>query len=172
MANILVRLVLVSSLTLVSSCATKEEIPPVASTPIPSSTTAETPPAPTPPPADVLPAGALEKSPAPFEGSGWESMFDGRTLAGWKQTDFAGTGQVECRQEVIILNMGDPFTGINYTREFPKMNYEIALDAMRVMGTDFFCGLTVPVGDSFCSLIVGGWGGSLLGISSFEGMDA
>ena len=42
----------------------------------------------------------------------------------------------------------------------------------RAMGSDFFCGLTVPVGDSFCSLIVGGWGGSLLGISSLNGLDA
>ncbi len=52
------------------------------------------------------------------------------------------------------------------------MNYEVALDAMRVMGSDFFCGLTVPVGTNFCSLIVGGWGGSLVGISSLDGMDA
>jgi hypothetical protein len=52
------------------------------------------------------------------------------------------------------------------------MNYEVALDAMRLMGSDFFCGLTVPVGDTFCSLIVGGWGGSLVGISSLDGMDA
>jgi len=68
--------------------------------------------------------------------------------------------------------MGDPFTGINWTNDFPKMNYEIALDAMRVNGADFFCGLTVPVQDSFCSLIVGGWGGALVGISSLDGMDA
>ena len=52
------------------------------------------------------------------------------------------------------------------------MNYEIALDAMRLMGSDFFCGLTVPVGTNCCSLIVGGWGGSLMGISSVNGMDA
>jgi hypothetical protein len=28
------------------------------------------------------------------------------------------------------------------------------------------------VGESFCSLIVGGWGGALVGISSFDSMDA
>ena len=91
---------------------------------------------------------------------------------GWRETPFAGRGEVQCRSGVILLNMGDPFTGINWTNDFPKMNYEIALDAMRVMGSDFFCGLTVPVGDDACSLIVGGWGGSLLGISSIDGMDA
>jgi hypothetical protein len=79
---------------------------------------------------------------------------------------------VHCQAGVIVLSMGDPFTGLNWTNDFPRMNYEVALDAMRVMRSDFFCGLTVPVGDSFCSLIVGGWGGSLVGISSLDGMDA
>jgi hypothetical protein len=114
---------------------------------------------------------AAAKQPAPFEGTGWESIFEG-TLDGWKATDFAGHGEVEVESGLLVLNMGDPFTGVNFTNTFPKMNYEIALDAMRLMGTDFFCGLTVPVGDSFCSLIVGGWGGSLVGISSLDGMDA
>jgi hypothetical protein len=73
---------------------------------------------------------------------------------------------------MILMKMGDPFTGIDWTNSFPKMNYEIAFDAMRLSGSDFFSGLTVPVGDSFCSLIVGGWGGALVGISSLDGMDA
>jgi len=115
---------------------------------------------------------AASVTPAAFEGEGWQSMFDGQTLSGWRETKFAGRGEVECLSGLIVLNMGDPFTGLNYTNEFPKMNYEIALDAMRVMGSDFFCGLTVPVGDNCCSLIVGGWGGSLVGISSLDGMDA
>jgi len=119
----------------------------------------------------TLPPGAA-KPPAPFEGEGWQAMFDGQTLAGWRETRFAGHGEVHCQAGVIVLHMGDPFTGINWTNDFPKMNYEVALDAMRVMGSDFFCGLTVPVGTNFCSLIVGGWGGSLIGISSLDGMDA
>jgi hypothetical protein len=130
------------------------------------------PPAEPAPPADLIPAAALAQPPAPFEGIGWESLFDGQTLTGWSPTPFAGHGEVEVRSGVVRLNMGDPFTGINYTNPFPTMNYEVAMDAMRVMGTDFFCGLTVPVGDSHCSLIVGGWGGSLLGISSLDRMDA
>jgi hypothetical protein len=115
---------------------------------------------------------AAAKPAAPFPGEGWQPLFDGRTLAGWRETPFAGRGEVQCQSGLMVLNMGDPFTGINWTNEFPTMNYEVALDAMRVMGSDFFCGLTVPVGDSFCSLIVGGWGGSLVGISSLDGMDA
>jgi hypothetical protein len=115
---------------------------------------------------------AAAKPSAPFEGEGWQSMSDGQTLTGWRATAFAGGGQVECRPGLLVLNMGDPFTGINWTNDFPKMNYEVALDAMRVTGSDFFCGLTAPVEGSFCSLIVGGWGGSLVGISSLDGRDA
>ena len=106
----------------------------------------------------TLPAGVAQPS-ASFEGEGWQAMSDGRTLAGWRETPFAGHGEARCQDGVMILGMGDPFTGLNWTNDFPKMNYEVALDAMRVMGSDFFCGLTVPVGDTFCSLIVGGWGG-------------
>jgi len=119
----------------------------------------------------ILPPGAAQ-APAPFEGEGWRAMFDGATLAGWRETAFAGHGDVHCQSGVVVLGMGSPFTGVNWTNEFPKVNYEVALDAMRVMGSDFFCGLTVPVGTNFCSLIVGGWGGSLVGISSLDGMDA
>ncbi len=131
-------------------------------------------PAPAPPKpstSDILKQAAA-KSPAPFPGEGWQALFDGQSLAGWTETKFAGRGEVQVQDGLMVLNMGDPFTGVNYTNEFPKIGYEIALDAMRLMGSDFFCGLTVPVGDSFCSLIVGGWGGSLVGISSIDGMDA
>ena len=107
-----------------------------------------------------------------MEGNGWESLFDGHSLSGWNETKFSGRGEIEVHDGLILMKMGDPFTGIGYTNDFPKMNYEIAMDAMRVSGSDFFCGLTVPVGDSFCSLIVGGWGGALVGISSLDGMDA
>ena len=33
----------------------------------------------------TLPPGASQP-PAPFEGEGWESMFDGQSLAGWRET--------------------------------------------------------------------------------------
>ncbi len=103
---------------------------------------------------------------------GWQVMFDGKSLAGWKVTDFDIHGPVECRSGLMVLHLGTPFTGVNWTNKFPDMNYEVSLEAMRVEGSDFFCGLTVPVRDSFCSLIVGGWGGSLVGISSLDDLDA
>lgn len=122
-------------------------------------------------PTDILKDAAAKPS-DPFEGEGWVSFFDGKSLSGWQATDFAGRGQVEVESGLIVLNTGDPMTGINWTNRVPNINYEVAFDAMRVTGSDFFCGLTVPVSNSFCSLIVGGWGGSLVGISSLDGQDA
>lgn len=161
-----------AGLMFLAGCASEPVKPAPQSTPPHQQTTVPSPsPAPQSEPDVLLPATAAQPA-APFEGAGWQAVFDGKTLAGWRETQFAGRGEVHCQPGVIILKMGDPFTGINWTNDFPKMNYEVAMDAMRVMGSDFFCGLTVPVGASFCSLIVGGWGGSLVGISSLDGMDA
>lgn len=99
------------------------------------------------------------------------SLFDGQTLKGWAITDFAGKGDVEVKKGQLILNEG-VMTGVNYTNPVPKVNYEIELDACRTTGSDFFCGLTFPVDESYCSFIVGGWGGGTVGISSIDGMDA
>ena len=49
-------------------------------------------------------------------------------------------------------------SGITTTlKDLPTTNYEVEFEAQRVMGTDFFVGYTFPVGDSACSLILGGW---------------
>ena len=40
------------------------------------------------------------------------------------------------------------------------------------MGSDFFCGLTFPYKETHATLILGGWGGSLIGISSLDDFDA
>ena len=40
------------------------------------------------------------------------------------------------------------------------------------MGIDFFCGLTFPVKEDFCSFIVGGWAGAVVGLSTIDGLDA
>lgn len=102
------------------------------------------------------------------------TLFDGKTLTGWKTTDFGGHGEVEVKDGLIHCNMGADLSGITWTNTsvLPRTNYEIELDALKVDGNDFFCGLTFPVGNSFCSLILGGWGGGIVGLSSLDGMDA
>jgi hypothetical protein len=64
-------------------------------------------------------------------------------------------------------------TGVQYTRgDFPKMDYEFTLEGKKLAGSDFFCTPTFPVGDSHCSLVVGGWGGTTVGLSSIDERDA
>lgn len=100
------------------------------------------------------------------------SLFDGKTLGQWKPTDFGGQGAVSIKDGAIYMAMGSYMTGITWTGPVVRMNYEITLEAMRVEGSDFFCGLTFPVGDNPCTLILGGWGGSLCGLSSIDHFDA
>jgi hypothetical protein len=104
---------------------------------------------------------------------GWTPLFDGKTLTGWQPTKFVGEGAVKVENGQIILEAGRDLTGITWSGDKPPdSNYELSLQAMRVAGSDFFAGVTFPVGDSFCSLIVGGWGGTVVGLSSINGMDA
>jgi len=111
--------------------------------------------------------------PAPESGGPWRTLFDGKTLAGWAETDFAGRGPVKVSEGKLILGTG-LMTGVTWTNaaDLPRINYEIALDAMRVDGSDFFCALTFPVKEDPCSFIVGGWGGGVVGLSSLDGQDA
>lgn len=104
--------------------------------------------------------------------SKWKPLFDGKTLEGWKITNFGGEGDVEVEDGVINMDFGSSLTGITYKGKFPKTNYEVSLEAMRVDGVDFFCGMTFPVAESHASFIIGGWGGAVVGISSIDGSDA
>lgn len=102
----------------------------------------------------------------------WKPMFDGKTLDGWRQTPFTNHGQASVADGRIVLAPGRPLTGITWTREFPKTNYEIRFEAARHRGNDFFASLTFPAGDSHCTWIAGGWGGDIAGLSSLDEMTA
>ncbi len=101
-------------------------------------------------------------------------LFDGKTLAGWKKTEFGGEGEINVKDGKIEMDFGASMTGITYAgkKALPTTNYEISLQAMRVNGNDFFCGLTFPVGKAHCSLVCGGWGGVVVGLSSVDHYDA
>jgi hypothetical protein len=103
-----------------------------------------------------------------------EALFDGKSLDGWELTSFGGEGDCEVKDGAIVMASGDPLTAINLVEQYdlPTNNYELLVEAKRVEGTDFFATITFPVGDSFCSLVVGGWAGTLVGLSSVDGEDA
>jgi hypothetical protein len=106
--------------------------------------------------------------------SKWIDLFDGKSLKGWNVAKFGGEGEVRVEDGKLLLPAGVDLTGVTIkdAKDLPRINYEIELDAMRVDGTDFFCGLTFPVKKDPCSLIIGGWGGGVCGLSSLDGLDA
>jgi len=117
-------------------------------------------------------SSAPQTQPARQIGYTWTGLFDGKTLAGWKVPSWGGDGKVYVKDGVVHIGQGATCTGITYTGKIPRDDYEIELDAMRVDGQDFFCGLTFPVGEGEATLILGGWGGSLVGLSCIDGYDA
>jgi hypothetical protein len=102
----------------------------------------------------------------------WRSLFDGKSLEGWREAQFKGHAVSRVENGAIILTAGSPMTGITWAGDFPKANYEVRFEAERLQGNDFFASLTFPVGESFCTWVTGGWGGDVVGLSSIDGWDA
>lgn len=105
-------------------------------------------------------------------------LFDGKSLDDWEMVDIGASGYVELDEDLgeMLIRQGDSLSGALYkkAKELPIERYEIALEAKRTAGVDFFCGLTFPVGnlETCATLVLGGWGGSVTGISSIDGDDA
>lgn len=113
--------------------------------------------------------GAVNAQSKPVE---WQAMFDGKSLQGWRETAYTDRGEVRIDNGTLVLGRGAPLTGVNWTAEFPRTNYELRFEGARLQGNDFFAALTFPVGNSFCTWVMGGWGGDIVGISSIDGWDA
>ena len=117
----------------------------------------------------------IRLKPLKEEGGEKTALFNGKDLTGWKvqdQYEFESHGKVYVKDGVLYLEEGRPMTGIAWQSEFPKSNYEISMDAMRVSGNDFFVGMTFPVGDGWVTWINGGWGGNVVGLSNVDGFNA
>jgi hypothetical protein len=102
----------------------------------------------------------------------WQSMFDGKTLQGWRETPYTERGKVSVEKGAIVLSRGAPLTGVNWAGAFPRGNYELRFEGARLQGNDFFASITFPAGNSFCTWVAGGWGGDIVGLSSIDGWDA
>jgi hypothetical protein len=88
----------------------------------------------------------------------WEGMSGGRIDTG----------------EPLMIGWGETMTAVRWNGEVPKPPFELELMAKRLDGTDFFCAVTFSARgeDEFLTLIIGGWGGATVGISSINGKDA
>lgn len=102
-------------------------------------------------------------------------LFNGNNLDGWKtinEFSYEKHGVVAVQKGELRLPKGKPATGVAWKGDLPRTDYELSLEAKRMEGEDFFCGLTFPVGKEYCTLILGGWGGKMTGLSNIDGMSA
>jgi hypothetical protein len=92
----------------------------------------------------------------------------------WMPIDGATDVAWDAETQTFKIDFGYELNGVRWTGPLPAAPYELELEARRVSGSDFFCGLTFPVrtAEECVTFIVGGWGGNLVGISSIDGLDA
>lgn len=88
----------------------------------------------------------------------------------WEQV----SGGIVEYEEELTIGWGEALTNVRWKGEAPNAPFELELKAKRVNGSDIFCAVTFPARglDECVTLVVGGWGGSLVGISSIEGKDS
>lgn len=97
----------------------------------------------------------------------------------WQASGIPEQGPTEVNEGVLRIGEGSPMSGIRFVGDWesmklPWIDYALTFEAQRTEGQDFFATCTFPVGspDRCVSLVVGGWGGGLVGISSIDQLDA
>ncbi|MFZ9936285.1 MAG: family 16 glycoside hydrolase [Luteolibacter sp.] len=110
---------------------------------------------------------------AAAEPDGWIAM---ETLqpGHWQPINGAAELGWDAASGVLQIHFGNDLNGVRWTGPLPTAPYELELEARRISGNDFFCGLTFPVRseNESVTFVVGGWGGDIVGISSIDGLDA
>lgn len=122
-------------------------------------------------------AGCKPAPPQVAPSSSWR-LLEAPWAGAWKQAAIPEEGRIKIEQGELALATGQPMTGATFSAwrapEFPATLYAISYEAMRVDGQDFFGTVTFPVGtlETHASFVLGGWGGTVTGISSIDFSDA
>ena len=110
--------------------------------------------------------------PGHVEPGDWVSLFDGKTLDGWevpREGWYANAGKVEVENGRLVLGVGRSATGVVWKGELPRLDYELAFDAMRLSGPDSFAQIMLPVGRQRVQLCLGAWGGGVVALDPVDG---
>lgn len=107
------------------------------------------------------------------------ALLDATHFPLWTTSAIPDQGPVAIYENLLTLHPGQPMTGVRFTGDWdtlrlPWIQYRLSFDARRTEGQDFFATCTFPVGsaDRCLSLVIGGWGGGLVGISNIDHLDA
>ena len=74
----------------------------------------------------------------------WQSLFDGKSLNGWREAQFKYHGKVTVENGALMLGAGAPMTGATWTGDFPKSDYEVRFEAERLARRRFLCQPDLP----------------------------
>lgn len=88
------------------------------------------------------------------------------------ETEFGGEGLARIEGNALVLDSGVPLSGVTWLGELPRTPYVLEAEFTKRFGSDFPCALTFPVRDAHLTLVLGGWGGTVCGLSSLDGLDA
>lgn len=125
-------------------------------------------------PKDVTPAvevaheSALPHTPEPIV----RELFDGTNLEEWQLGVYGEPDDYELQGDGVVIPQTAALAGMTYTGALPEAPYRLVVEATKLYGGDFFLGVTFPVRDAHLTLVVGGWGGVVSGLSSLDGKDA
>ena len=125
----------------------------------------------------VIGLGACSRDENKGDHARW-ALFSPPLIEHWQDAKMENSGAVQREADGFTLKAGSPMTGIVFpTWEqdgLPFTDYRLTYEAMRVSGGDFFGSVTFPVGsrERCVTFVLGGWGGTQVGISSIDGYDA
>jgi len=107
----------------------------------------------------------------PLTGVRWDGPFTGQNKpegAGDATASDQNSNAGEAENRGSAATAGDD----RAVKPLPRDNYELRWQCRRDRGFDFLCAFTFPIADEYASLVMGGWGGGVTGISSIDGRDA
>lgn len=125
-----------------------------------------------PPQVTENPVEAGEQGLATDTGAEWRVLFDGADLSDWQTGVYGDPPEYELVEGGVVLPQTAWLSGLTYTAELPRTPYRLEVEATRRYGSDFFLGVTFPVRDAHLTLVLGGWGGGVTGLSCIDGRDA
>lgn len=99
-------------------------------------------------------------------------LFDLSSLGDWETGVFGNPDDFDLTDNGVVIPQTSTLAGMTYRGEPPVSPYRLQVDVTKRYGDDFFCGLTFPVRDSHLTLVLGGWGGGVSGLSCIDGEDA
>ena len=105
----------------------------------------------------------------------WEVLFDGKTLDNWKVVGLwhfnpppGRPTRIEVDNGRIVFEAGDTAEAIVWTGDFPRSNYEVQVEAMKLGADGGLRGMVFPVGATRCEFCAGGWDGTIVGLSMVD----